>query len=230
MPPLSNAFIWVTFSKGVSYYQQRIGVLWLWHTSDGMHDEVHDEIQHVNPAPFQNNIKTLIHVSRIINGIWQKLIRNITYSEIKQQFLASNSWQTYNMFDVAGLINHFGDIVFWIDYACDKQSMEFIWILLEISTENIYQFLVNHVLPWICGAFGLYPWQSELMRPLVVGWTTAFALEDGIDMIGAFRRIDSKSRKWLGNVGSKNGRWPMPNARNGWLPFGPDMKLIHNCG
>lgn len=65
------------------------------------------------------------------------------------------------------------------------------------------------------------------MRPFVVEWTTAvFELEIGMDVIdGAFLRNDSKSRKWLENDESKNGRCPMPNARNGWLLFGPDDKI-----
>lgn len=49
----------------------------------------------------------------------------------------------------------------------------------------------------------------------------------GIEVIGAaFRRMLSRSRKWLENDESKNGRWPMPNVRNGWPPFGPKIIVI----
>lgn len=89
---------------------------------------------------------------------------------------------------------------------------------------------VPSCLPWICGAFGLYPWQSELIRPFVVdvGCTDAFEMGAvGMEVNGAcFRRMVSRSRRWLENDVSKNGRWPMPNVRNGWPPFGPKNIVI----
>lgn len=49
-----------------------------------------------------------------------------------------------------------------------------------------------------------------------------FRFDGGITVNGgAFRRNDSKSRKWFENDASKNGRWPTPSERNGWVPFGP---------
>lgn len=108
-----------------------------------------------------------------------------------------------------------------------KEKQQFIWFKKVDSLKSL-----KSCLPWICGAFGLYPWQSELIRPFVVGvgWTDAFEMGAvGIEVSdgAVFRRIVSRSRKWLENDESKNGRWPMPNVRNGWPPFGPKNHCHH---
>lgn len=65
------------------------------------------------------------------------------------------------------------------------------------------------------------------MSPLAVEWTAAFTLDGWIDVNGgAFRRNDSKSRKWLENDESMKGLWPIPSERNGWFPFGPKIVVF----
>lgn len=105
--------------------------------------------------------------------------------------------------------------------------------MLDFLIDNIYcifvccialcMYLCNMKLmysPCTCGAFGLYPWQSAV-RPFD---GVEFVIDDAIGVCGAFLLNVSKSLKCVVNGASRNGRWPIPNARNWWPPFGPVLK------